>query len=51
MTLGGIIIMTVSVGGVISFFSWCIFRVFTEPDSKETMHAPLDADIDTGDKD
>lgn len=38
MTLGGWIIMLVSVGSVTSLFSWCILKVLTTPEEEEKIH-------------
>ena len=39
MTLGGMIIMLVSVAIVTSLFAWCVYKVFTAPDDpSERMH-------------
>lgn len=35
MTLGGWIIMIVSVGSVTCLFSWCIHKVLTTPEEEE----------------
>ena len=35
MTLGGWIIMIVSVGSVTCLFSWCIHKVLTTPEDEE----------------
>jgi len=48
MTLGGWITMILSVGFVISLFSWCIYRVLTSPGPVEESLHGLD-DIDTRD--
>ena len=37
MTLGGWLVMIVSVGTVTSLFSWCIYKVMTE-DKLEDKH-------------
>lgn len=47
MTAGGWVIMFLSVGGVTSLLSWCIFRVLTTPGSTEHLHSQ--ADIETPD--
>jgi len=47
MNTGGWIIMIVAVGGVVSFFAWCMFKVITTRESTEHIHSP--ADIDTRD--
>lgn len=47
MTLGGIIIMLLSIGGVTLLFSWCIWKVLTTEGEDEKMHG---FEIDTPDK-
>jgi len=42
MTLGGWIIMLLSVGGVASLLGWCIYKVLTTPGSEEHMHSQAD---------
>lgn len=48
MTTSGWILMILSVGGVTTFFSWCLFRVLTSPGSSEHLHSQVD--IDTHDQ-
>ncbi len=48
MTTGGWVIMCLAVGGVVSFFSWCMFKVITTRESSEHIHSPVD--IDTQDR-
>ncbi len=48
MTLGGWIIMVVSVGFVTSLLVWCIVRVLKEPEAPKKLHSQ--ADIDTHDR-
>lgn len=38
MTLGGWIIMVLSVGSVTSLFSWCIYKVLVTPEEEEKIH-------------
>jgi len=38
MTLGGWIIMLVSVGSVTALFCWGIFKVLTTPEEEEKIH-------------
>lgn len=38
MTLGGWLIMLVSVGSVTILFIWCIWKVLTTPGETEHMH-------------
>lgn len=47
MTIGGWIIMILSIGFVTGLFGWCIWRVLRES-SPQKLHAP--ADIDTRDR-
>lgn len=47
MTLGGWIIMLISVGGVTGLLSWCIYKVISTPGSTEHLHTQ--ADIETPD--
>ena len=48
MNSGGWIIMIVAVGGVVGFFSWCMYKVITTRESAEHIHSPVD--IDTKDR-
>ncbi len=47
MTLGGWIVMCLSVGGVTLFLGWCIYRVVATPGAVEHLHSQ--ADIETPD--
>ena len=38
MTLGGWIILTLSVGGTTAFFIWCLHRVLAIPGETEHIH-------------
>lgn len=38
MTLGGWIIMAVSVGSVTGLFVWCIYKVLATPGETKRMH-------------
>ncbi len=38
MTLGGWLIMVVSVGSVTALFVWCIWKVLTTPRETERLH-------------
>ncbi len=38
MTLGGWIIMILSVGSVTALFTWCVVKVLTTPDESEKIH-------------
>lgn len=42
MTTGGWIVMLLSVGGVISLLSWCVYKVLTTPGSTEHLHSQAD---------
>ena len=48
MTIGGWIIMVLSVGFVTVMFAWCIIKVLSTPESTRHLHSP--ADIETPDK-
>jgi len=48
MTLGGWIIMVLSVGFVTLLLAWCIWRVVATPGSTEHLHSQVD--IDTHDQ-
>lgn len=38
MTTAGWIIMLVSVGGVYTFFGWCLYKVLCTPGETEHLH-------------
>ncbi len=38
MTIGGWIVMILSVGGVTSLLAWCIYKVLTTPGESERLH-------------
>ncbi|MDI1312810.1 hypothetical protein [Prosthecobacter sp.] len=38
MTTSGLIVMLLSVGTVVSLFSWCIYKVLTTPRETEKVH-------------
>ena len=42
MTLGGWIVMILSVGGVTALLAWCIVRVVSTPGSIEHLHSQAD---------
>ncbi len=50
MTTAGLLVMLLSVGIVVSLFSWCIWKVFTTPNEAEKVHGleikPPDIDAD-----
>jgi len=47
MTLGGWVVMCLSVGGVTALLIWCFYKVFTTPGAAERIHSQ--ADIETPD--
>ena len=47
MTIGGWIIMLLSVGTVTTLFAWCIYKVLTSPSESEKLHG---FEIETPDK-
>lgn len=47
MSLGGWIVMLLSVGGMTGLLCWCIYKVITIPGSAERLHSQ--ADIETPD--
>jgi len=42
MTIGGWIIMALSVGFVTGLLSWCIYKVLSTPGETEHLHSPVD---------
>ena len=46
MTLGGWIIMLLSVGGTTGFFFWCIGRVLGPPDRTGKVRGVLDTELE-----
>ena len=46
MTLGGWIIMLLSVGGTTGFFFWCIRRVLGPPDRTDKVRGVLDTELE-----
>ena len=38
MTTSGLIVMLISVGIVVSLFSWCIWKALTTPNETEKIH-------------
>jgi hypothetical protein len=42
MTLGGWIVMLLSVGGVTGLTAWCVYKVLTTPGSTEHLHRQVD---------
>lgn len=51
MTVWGWIFMISSMSVVISLAAFCYIKVIFRPSATDHMHAPLDLDIDTGDRD
>ncbi|MFZ5832045.1 MAG: hypothetical protein ACOY3P_18325 [Planctomycetota bacterium] len=47
MTIGGWIVMTLSVGGVTALLLWCIYKVLSTPGAEKHVHSQ--ADIHTPD--
>ncbi len=47
MSLGGWVIMVLSVGGVTVLLAWCLYKVVTTPESTKHIHSQ--ADIETPD--
>lgn len=48
MSVGAIVVMTLSVGSVLTLVTYCLWKVFTLPPiEEETLKGPLE--IDTGD--
>lgn len=48
MTTAGLLVMLLSVGIVVSLFSWCIWKVLTTPHETEKIHG---TDFETPDID
>jgi hypothetical protein len=46
MTLGGLVIMILSVGGTTAFFAWCIRRILRQPDQTRKLHGVLDTELE-----
>lgn len=42
MTIGGWIMMIVSVSGMTGLLGWCIWKVVSTPGSTEHLHSPAD---------
>lgn len=38
MTIGGWIVMVLSVGSVVVLFAWCLFKIVTTPGETEKLH-------------
>ncbi len=38
MTVGGWLVMILSVGSVTTLFAWCLWKVFTTPEEAEKLH-------------
>jgi len=45
MTLGGLIIMILSVGGTTGLFAWCIWCIWSTPDETRKIHGVLDTEL------
>ena len=44
MTLAGWVLMTVSIGSVLTLLVFCYYRVLFTPSAQDRMHAPLEID-------
>ncbi len=44
LTVGGVIIMTLSIGLVLALLGFCMQRILRDPQAQEHHHAPLDID-------
>ena len=42
MNAAGWVVMILSVGGMTSFFVWCVYRVLSTPGSTEHLHSQRD---------
>ena len=42
LTVGGIVVMSVSITLVVGLMAWCMRRILREPDPGEHHHAPLE---------
>ncbi len=42
MTIGGWIVMIVSVGGICLLLGWCVIRVVNDPNASKHIHSPAD---------
>lgn len=42
MTLGGWIVMTLSVGGATALLAWCLYTVLSTPGSERHLHGQVD---------
>jgi len=49
MTIGGWLIMLLSVGGTTGLLAWCVYRVLCAPEATKKLHSQ--SDIDTHDTD
>lgn len=47
LTVGGWIVMLLSVGFVTCLLAWCIVKVLREPDAEHRLHSSLDEPPDT----
>ena len=44
LTIGGVVIMTISVGLVLSLSAFCLYRILRAPQPAQHHHAPLETD-------
>lgn len=51
MTLGGVILMVFSVGGAVCFFGWCLWKLFSSPESSGHIHSQADIEPPDTDED
>ncbi len=42
MTLGGWIVMSLSVGGATALLAWCLYKVLSKPGSEQHLHGQVD---------
>ncbi|GAB4127267.1 hypothetical protein [Thermopirellula anaerolimosa] len=42
MTLGGWIVMSLSVGGATALLAWCLYKVLSTPGSEQHLHGQVD---------
>ncbi len=50
LTVGGAVIMALSVGMVLALLGFCMHRIMRDPQAQEHHHAPLDIDTHDGDR-
>lgn len=51
LTTGGWIVMLFSVGLTTGGLLWCVLRVLSKPGAGGRMHPPLDAGVETNERD